>query len=104
MHDRTKFVKPGAWTDYGVEAWLKSAVIMDPSRGLDETADTCAGIRLLVPDSTAQIISNAVAVALTLALPHLLILLKLAIPHILAFSSRCWRFVSRRFYSGIRIL
>src|SRR5204863_49799 len=44
----------------------------------------------------AQIISNAVAVALALALPRLLILLKLALPHILTASPNYWASLSSR--------
>ena len=81
MRPRTVDVKSGLWTDYDLPRWrsaLDSITTFTEPELIDSTDK-----QLLVHEETAQLISNTIAIATTLVLPRLLVLLQLSLPLIL---------------------
>ncbi len=62
-------IKQGFWTDHNQAGLQGTFTTVD-----DMYANAEPAYKYLVPESTAAVISNAIAVTLTLALPHLYII------------------------------
>src|SRR5436190_18153728 len=94
MAQQSEFVKSGLWRDRSQSAF--TGVVFGPSLQRQRAALlTVLGSRILVTDRTAQIISDTVAVALTLALPRLLRLVQSLLPLCSPFLRRVWRYIKR---------